>query len=322
MKILDKLTLWVPLTKPIPAKTFPRRLLAKWLFICRNIIMYLGPKHGFFGAKSVGISPMGNSLLRLNKNYALGSKGFVVQLPKDQVIFESVRKNGAWEIEESKFLSDHLKKASEFGNSKIALVDIGANTGLVTLQAMNISKTDNAVFLFEPIPRHIEAIKHNLKHLPSIHINEFALSDKNGSSIIFTQASNHGNTSLLNSVVKPEGKISTEITLVETTEYFNTAFKVFNKFILKCDTQGMDALILSRIPNEVWKNTDCAIVEVWALPEIEEEDVTKFLRMCRDFTSVAWTPDAIHNIEFTDIKEFWLSESKMSRNLFLSKYKV
>jgi hypothetical protein len=84
----------------------------------------------------------------------------------------------------------------------------------------------------------------------------------------------------------------------------------------------MDALILSRIPNEVWKNTDCAIVEVWALPEIEEEDVTKFLRMCRDFTSVAWTPDAIHNIEFTDIKEFWLSESKMSRNLFLSKYKV
>jgi FkbM family methyltransferase len=319
MMILYKWLSWVPFTKPIPLRNFPQRLCRKWTFIGRNILMYFGPKYGFFGAKFVGLGPMGNSLLRLNQDYALGPKGFMVQLPRDQVIFENVRKHGSWELKESQFLCVHLKNACRLDDSKVALVDIGANTGLVALQAMNLSKTKNAVFLFEPIPRHTEAIKHNLKYLPNVHINEFALSDKKGRSIIFTQASNHGNSSMFKSVVKSEGKILTEIVLEETTEYFNSILKEFNKFVLKCDTQGMDALILSRIPNNVWKKTECAIIEVWALAEIKEEDVTKFLDMCKEFSLVSWDPDFIHQIELADVKEFWLSKSKNSKNLFLSK---
>jgi FkbM family methyltransferase len=317
--ILSKLSSWIPVTKLTPVRTFPQRIYRKWTFIARNLLLYFGPKYGFIGAKLAGKGAMDNCLLRLNQNYALGSKGFLVQLPRDQVIFESVRKYGSWELDESEFLSFNLQSACQIENSKVALIDIGANTGLVSLQAMNLSKTDNAVFLYEPIPRHIAALKHNLKYLPKIQINEFALSDKNGRSVFFTQASNHGNTSIFDSIVKPDGKIETEISLVETTEHFNSAFKEFNKFIIKCDTQGMDPLILSRIPNDVWKNTECAIVEVWALPEIQKEDVTKFLSMCKDFSFAGWDPHFNFQVELTDVSEFWLSKSKMTRNLFLSK---
>ena len=133
---------------------------------------------------------------------------------------------GTWELDESMFLADGLKRACK-NTHKVALLDIGANTGLVTLQAMNLSNTSAEVFLFEPVPRHASAIKKNLRNLSNININEFGLSDKNGQAKIFTEATNHGNTSLINSVVPEIGMISTQIQLVETKEY---CAKFLNKF--------------------------------------------------------------------------------------------
>jgi FkbM family methyltransferase len=274
---------------------------------------------GFLGARIVGTTPIGNTLLQLNKNYALGPKGTVLELPMDRVIFESVRKWGVWELDESKFLARGLKIACR-NTPKVALLDIGANTGLVTLQAMNLSNTLAEVFLFEPVPRHTSAIKKNLRNLSSIHVNEFGLSDKNGEANIFTQATNHGNTSLLNSVVPEIGMISTQIQLAETTTYCNKFLKNFNRFVIKCDIQGMDALILSRIPDWVWKNCESAIIEVWALDEISKKDVEALLSMCQEFEYVSWQPNNRKvKIGLSEVSEFWLSKSGASKNLFLSK---
>jgi FkbM family methyltransferase len=274
---------------------------------------------GFLGARIVGTTPIGNTLLQLNKNYALGPKGTVLELPMDRVIFESVRKWGVWELDESKFLARGLKIACR-NTPKVALLDIGANTGLVTLQAMNLSNTLAEVFLFEPVPRHTSAIKKNLRNLSSIHVNEFGLSDKNGEANIFTQATNHGNTSLLNSVVPEIGMISTQIQLAETTTYCNKFLKNFNRFVIKCDIQGMDALILSRIPDWVWKNCESAIIEVWALDEISKKDVEALLSMCQEFEYVSWQPNNRKvKIGLSEVSEFWLSKSGAYKNLFLSK---
>jgi FkbM family methyltransferase len=216
---------------------------------------------GFFGARLVGHTSGGNSLLKLNKDYALGSKGTDLELPQDQVIYEYIKDKGSWELEDSEFLARGLKRSCWQPNTKTALVDIGANTGLVTLQAMNLSNTSNEVFLFGPVPRHASAIKQNLRNLSNVHINHFALGDKNGEAVIFTELTNHGNTSLLNSVVPEIGIISTQIQLVETTEYCNKFFNNFEKFVIKCDTQGMDALILSRFPKRIWENCESAVIE-------------------------------------------------------------
>jgi len=318
---------WIPLSKPFPINTFLQRLMRKWLWIAKNILHFagnldthIGSRLGFSGALMVGVTSSGNILLQLNKDYALGCKGTVLELPRDRIIYKSVKDNGFWELEESKFLARGLIKVSQKPRARVALLDIGANTGLVTLQAMNLSKTTNEVFLFEPVPRHASAIKQNLMNLSDVHINEFALSDKNGRADIFTQSTNHGNTSLLNSVVPTINMITTQIELVETTQYCKDFLNDFDGYVIKCDTQGMDALILSRFPLHIWKNCESAVIEVWSISEVDKKDVENLLSMCETFDHVSWHPEAGNGraIKLNEVREFWLSKSGTSRNLFLS----
>ena len=95
--------------------------------------------------------------------------------------------------------------------------------------------------------------------------------------------------------------------------------KGFDEYVIKCDTQGLDALILSRIPNRIWQSTEAAIIEVWALPEILEQDVTDLLAMCQDFKFASWHPKSQERLSLKEISEFWLGKSGTHRNLFLSK---
>lgn len=311
---------WILAPAPLPIKTFPQRLIRKWIFIAKNIVSLIGVPMGFFGARIVGTTSDGNTILELNKNSALGSKGTVLELPTDEVIFASVKNWGAWELGVAQFLARGLKIACRQPHTKTVLLDIGANTGLVTLQAMNLSNTTNKVFLFEPVPRHASAIKQNLRNLSNIHVNEFAFSDINGEANIFTQANNHGNTSLLKSAVPEIGMISTKIQLVETTAYCNNFLNNFDRYVIKCDIQGMDALVLSSIPDWVWKNCESAVIEVWALPEISKKDVEALLSMCQEFEYVAWQPNnRKEKLGLSEVSEFWLGKSRAHRNLFLSK---
>ena len=317
---MSNFRIWIPVPAPIPIKTFPQRLMRKWLYIAKNIVSLIGVRMGFFGARIVGVIPNGNTLLSLNKDYALGLKGTVLEIPRGLAIYEYVKNKGFWEIEESKFLARGLKRACLKPNTKTVLLDIGANTGLVTLQAMNLSNTINEVFLFEPVPRHVSAIKLNLRNLLNIHINEFALSNMNGEANIYTEAANHGNSSLLNSVVPRIGMISTQIQLVETKEYCNKFLNNFDTYVIKCDTQGMDALILSRFPARIWKNCESAVIEVWALAEVSELDVEGLLSMFQEFMYVGWHPNGGKKmkIELNEVSDFWLSKSGSSRSLFLT----
>jgi hypothetical protein len=137
--------------------------MKRWIYIAKNLILISSSICGFSGAKNVGIGPSGNNLLQLNKNYPLGHKGTIIELPKDNIIFKYVRLRGTWELEESKFLACGLQKVEEI-KSKVALLDIGANTGLVALQVINISGSNAEIFLFEPVPRHAFAISQNLNN--------------------------------------------------------------------------------------------------------------------------------------------------------------
>jgi FkbM family methyltransferase len=312
---------WIPLPRPTPIKTLPKRFIGKLLWIAKEAIFIIGLQLGLLGASNLGVNPNGNTRLRLNKDYPLGCKGTVLELPKDRVIYEWVKRAGLWEIEMSEFLALGLKQSSrKFTSNRIALLDIGANTGLVTLQAMNLSNSSAEAFLFEPIPRHADAIKQNLGKFSNIHINEFGLSDRDGQAEIFTDANNHGNTSLFNSVIPETNTISTQIRLVDTTAYCNEFLQRFSRFVIKCDAQGMDALILARIPSWIWKNCELAVVEVLSINEINKMDVEALLSMWQEFEYVSWRPDlGKERIRLSEVRDFWLSASGSERNLFLSR---
>lgn len=316
---MRKFTKWLPLTNPVPVKTFPKRLLKKWRFLIGEVFCAIGTKMGLFGAKVIGVVDSGNTLLQLNKDYALGRKGSFLELPRDQVIYRVVKRHGFWELEESKFLANGLVMASRNSASQnVALIDIGAHAGLVTLQAINLSHTKPKVFLFEPVPRHVSAIKQNLRNVPNIHLNEFALSDKNGQAEIYTEEINHGNSSLLDAVVSKIGRLTTQVQLVETSTYFSKYLNNFDSYVIKCDAQGMDSLILSRIPERIWRNCQSAVIEVTALEQTSRRDVNQLLSMFKEFAYISWQSNSEQGgVTLNEVSEFWLNGSGSFRNLFL-----
>jgi FkbM family methyltransferase len=308
---------WIPIASIRPFETFLRRTNIKCKSVGKQLFLFAGLKLGFSGAREVGTTKYGNTILRLNGNSPLGRRGNLIELPRDRIIFESVKNLGSWEIDESKFLAHVLKELFRDKTTKVALVDIGANTGLVSLQAMNLAKTNNDVFLFEPIPGHVSGIHSNLRNLPKIHVNEIALSDRDGEAKIFTEFDNRGNTSLLKNLIPSKGQMCTKVKLVNTFDYFEKNVTGFDSYVFKCDTQGMDALILSRVPKSIWQKCKAAVIEVWALPTISEKDVDELLAMCTDFKYMDWFPNSRKRIDLDEVRSFWLNGSSSSSNLFL-----
>ena len=282
----------------------------------------LPSKLGFVGARIAGTSSNGNGLLRLNKNCDLGSRGTVIELPVDSVIFRSVQFEGQYSPEISKFLSKGLDTSAAAGN-KTALLDIGAQAGLITRQVINLSSRRHEYFCFEPLPAHLEAIRRNLAKSagnPRVHVRPFGFGKKNGRAVFYTEAVNYGNSSLFqDAMVLPERSIATEVEIVEPQEYFENFGGDFSAFAIKCDTQGMDAFILSRISSEIWNRVERAAVEVWAFPEVQCEDVTRLLSLWGEFENVSWEPTLETKVELSEVAEFWTSKSGRERNLFLSR---
>ena len=150
---MSDLRFWIPLAKPQPYKTFFRRTFRKWGWILRNLPRGFAVKFGFVGARLVNNTSSENVHLKLNKTYALGYKGFVVELPRDKMIYSFIKNRGSWELEESEFLASGLKKAAVSPKSRVAFLDIGANSGLVSLQAINLAKTQAEVFFVRTYPK-------------------------------------------------------------------------------------------------------------------------------------------------------------------------
>lgn len=309
---------WIPVVRLLPIKNLPKRLVQKWQQIILEMCFLIPYKLGLLGAKCIGENSNGNKILKLNRNYPLGRRGATIEVPQDEVIFEQVRRTGKWEIDECKFLAEGLKRASSQPNLKLAFLDIGANVGLVSLQTLNLSRTQHETLVFEPVSNHLSAIKFNLRHKSNVSFNNFALSDHNGESKIYIQYSNRGNSSLFKSVV-PENQRSEElITLVDTTEFFESCLIHFDAFVIKSDIQGMDASILSRIPDQFWQKTNCAIIEVWALPEIHASDVHIVLQKIKNFRNISLGKTKIDDLE--DLQSFWLNKTKNQNNLYLSNF--
>ena len=302
-----------PIAKPFPLITFPQRTWSKFLFV-------YGPLLRISGGTRIAEAPNGNAIIRLNDNGPLGSKGDLIQVPEDGIIYKDVVRYGFWEPEESMFLAQGIQEVPSDQNSNTVLIDIGANSGLITRQTLNLANSRCDVVLFEPLKKHTDAIEFNVQpFMPrhQIRIEQVGLSDQNSSAHLFTDLSNKGNSSVFQSAIADAHHEVNDIILVSTHEYFTTHLNAYDHFVLKCDTQGLDASILSKIPSDMWTKVQRAVIEVWAIPEVQEADVDALLPSLEDFPIVAWDAEIDTAVSIAEVRDFWLSRSGESRNLFL-----
>jgi len=315
---LNNIKKWIPFTSILPLNTFLIRLKKKNLYTLQLIYSIIG----LSGARIIGALPNGCFQVRLNKSSILGEKGTILNVPKDNVIFQNVRTYGHWEKHECEFISRALQTAHLSTQSKVALLDIGANVGLVTLGAMNLSKTATDIHLFEPTPIHIFALKHNLKNLKisgDIFVNEHGLSNKSETIKLYRDLGNSGHSSVFNKAVNVQNREEIEVRLESANQYFESNLLNYDSFIVKSDIQGLDAQVLSNFPIEFWKKVKAAVIEVWAFTEVKNEDVEDLITKLDGFQNLSWDPYFRIKPTITEIKKYWLSRNNQQRNLYISK---
>lgn len=113
---------------------------------------------------------------------------------------------GAWEKDSMRLwirLCRHAK----------VILDIGANTGIYALSAKSVNP-GSAVYAFEPVERVVEKLKENIRlNKYDIHVSDKAVSDRDGSAVIFDTDAEHTLSVTVNKNLLPEGvkAIQTEI---------------------------------------------------------------------------------------------------------------
>jgi FkbM family methyltransferase len=283
---------------------------------------FLLPALRLSGARKTENIVNGNLHLVLNKKQALGEKNFIIELPKDRVIFEHVKRLGCWEIEVCLFLSQGMRRISTKHQKIATLIDLGANSGLISLQTIRILNTKAVLVLVEPVPIHLEAINFNLSSLRetcSIRIFPIALGKENEKMQIYSDVNNFGNTSLSINAMPDKNFLTQVVDVVDTQDWAVANLDESEFFVIKSDLQGHDAMALSRIPQRIWDRTECAVVEIWASPEINEIDVDKCLAIWSISHSLSWDAGGLLICTPTELRKFWLSQANTQRNLFISK---
>ena len=320
MIVKDRLKFWNPFVSIFPLSSFPKRSIFRIidliLHFTSQLILRIGNRLKLTGAESIG-----KDKLKLNRNSILGEKGKELIVPKDDVIYQKIKLSGYWELNECKFLSEGLVNLEKRGSKKFALLDLGANTGLVTLGTVNLARTPNDLLMVEPLQKHVEAIVHNLKDVEVTNeriIYPFALGKKSGELEIYSENSNQGNSSLIKDLVPQDGYMESKITLVQASKFHDESLQHYSGFVLKSDMQGMDSEVLSSFPKAFWEKCNRAVIEIWAISEIQEDECNLLINYWSCFDYASWSPKTKEKVSSQDLKEFWLSRTGKERNLFLS----
>jgi hypothetical protein len=154
----------------------------------------------------------------------------------------------------------------------------------------------------------------------NISIVQGALSNVDGVSEIYIQESNRGNTSLFHQAMMEHKSENLDVQLIDTLKFSVEYLSRFKHIVLKSDTQGFDAKILSQIPPKVWSSIKTAVIEMWALPEIEHEDIARLIDTWRNLAKYKFYDSSKAGLELTleEVQLIWGSKSGKSLNLRLT----
>jgi FkbM family methyltransferase len=306
-----------PFPRLFPFNSFLKRLIEKNR---HSLSWYVLSKLGLSGSSVVRIDSGGQALLSLNRGSPLGNKNDEIVVPVDKVIYKWILRRGLWEIKEVNFLRKYI---SDSRNRNIVFLDFGGHAGLVTRQLLRtVSNQISLAYIVEPHSRYIEAIEHNCSEWiidRKLIVIPFALSNVTARTSLYIENSNFGNASLLKvSNVDSTKSHQHPVHTITVGDFENIIFHKDVKYVLKCDIQGMDALVLSKFSHSFWNQVECAVIEVWALNSISEQDVKKLISLWGNFSFFSWDSEWKIKVSLEEIQKFWLSKSGATRNLYIS----
>lgn len=228
--------------------------------------------NGFISAPTI-------SVLTLREDTSLGKK--------NEKIFVTNDSYQTWYIMNSRdFHKSFVDKVLKFTKSNIGynLIDIGANTGLLTRCLLNNLSNIRNCFLVEPDPDNLFCIKNNLQNFENINTLDCALDLSDGEKKLFIDQNNKGNLSLnYEMMTLKEDKLSfmnsednyINVKTKNIKNYFNN-IRNENNNIIKIDVQGYDEIIFQEIPRDVLIKTDILFIEITPLKskKFDEEKFT------------------------------------------------
>jgi len=228
--------------------------------------------NGFISAPTI-------SVLTLREDTSLGKK--------NEKIFVTNDSYQTWYIMNSRdFHKSFVDKVLKFTKSNISynLIDIGANTGLLTRCLLNNLNNIKNCFLVEPDPDNLFCIKNNLQNFENINTLDCALDLSDGEKKLFIDQNNKGNLSLnYEMMTLKEDKLSfmnsednyINVKTKNIKNYFND-IRNENNNIIKIDVQGYDEIIFQEIPRDVLIKTDILFIEITPLKskKFDEEKFT------------------------------------------------
>lgn len=313
---------FLPMVRLQPLPSFFLRLINKFVWIANTLFGILFSKLSIRGARVIGKSSLGNFVLEFNTDCPIGKKGESIVIPKDLVIFESVRSRGVWEPQIVKFLAEPLTLTKiDALEKEFIFLDIGANSGMIARQLALIAQKNFSIICVEPLKQNFEALEYNLASLnriSNLRIFSFALGEKDCLAKIYTEKANIGNTSLLK--MHSKNVTQTMVPQKSTSKFIEENLQDYNRIILKCDTQGFETIILSQFPQNFWQNIERGVIEVRSLPNIDIYRVDLILDFLAKFTTMfIIADDARHPIEISELRRFWISESNDEIDLCFSR---
>jgi len=81
----------------------------------------------------------------------------------------------------------------------------------------------------------------------------------------------------------------------------------------------MDAEVLSQFSENFWNQSIGVVVEIWALPSVNKEYIEKLIQLWQCFNSFSWDSSLKVRTHLEEVKDFWLSGSGATKNLFITK---
>lgn len=153
--------------------------------------------------------------------------------------------NNKIEIPTLRFIHDYLREGD-------CLIDVGANIGLVTIEASLIVGSKGKVFSIEPHPKTFNFLKNNiaLNHLTNIEILNIALGEREGT-ILFSNIKSDDQNSIINQGIGVS-------VLIQRLENVVTIPRIS---LLKIDTEGYEKFVLLGA-TKLLENTECVYFEV------------------------------------------------------------